>query len=61
MTIQQLNEQINLLTEQLRQEKPQAYKMLSENPVTIPNQEHPDLSEQMLKDYVATLKALLSK
>ena len=59
MKSQKINDQIAQLTERLRQEKPELYNMLSENPVTIPNQEHPDLSDEELTNYIATLEALL--
>lgn len=52
-------EQINKLTLQLETEYPELYAFLEEEPITIPNLEHPDISNKSLSDYLESLKALL--
>ena len=52
-------EEISRLTLKLETEYPELYAFLDEEPITIPNLEHPDISNKSLMDYLESLKGLL--
>jgi hypothetical protein len=54
-----LQKEIDGLTERLRKEKPELYKHLNETPVTIPNEADPDM-ETFLKQHAETLRQWLN-
>jgi len=55
----QLLTEINKITLLMEQKYPELYKYLDENPITIPNIEHPHLDTQTFSDYLESLKELL--
>lgn len=57
--IQQLAEQINSLTLRIKEEYPELYQFLDENPITIPTMDHPDMGTKVFSDYLESLKDLL--
>ncbi|AWV99200.1 hypothetical protein [Arcticibacterium luteifluviistationis] len=57
--IQTLTNEINKLTLKIEEEYPELYKYLDENPITMPNAEHPDMGNKVFAEYLASLKDLL--
>ena len=55
-----IQKEITDLTNQLRDKKPEVYKLLLENPQTIPNGDQMEMVEA-LKKYRDNLKELLTK
>ncbi|WP_053990685.1 hypothetical protein [Mangrovimonas sp. TPBH4] len=49
------------ITREIETDYPEVYKYLNENPMTIPNMEHPSVDETELKEYLASLETLLEK
>lgn len=60
-TVQELLTKISNITRDIETNYPDVYKYLNENPMTIPNMEHPSVSETELKEYLASLETLLEK
>ena len=60
-TTQELLQDISTLTRDIETKYPELYKHLDENPVTIPNMEHPNIDNKALQDYLNSLKALVKK
>ncbi|WMI68959.1 hypothetical protein [Mangrovimonas sp. YM274] len=60
-TVQELLTKISNITRDIETNYPDVYKYLNENPMTIPNMEHPSISETELKEYLASLETLLEK
>lgn len=57
---EELTEEINRLTLKIEQEYPELYLHLGENPITIPNLEHPHMDTTALTDYLDSLEQMLS-
>jgi hypothetical protein len=60
-TVKELLSDISSLLRNIETNYPEVYQYLDENPVTIPNMEHPKVSTEDLENYLATLKDLLAK
>ncbi|RSK41546.1 hypothetical protein [Mangrovimonas spongiae] len=60
-TTQDLLQDISTLTRDIETNYPELYKYLDENPITIPNMEHPNIDNKALEDYLSSLKALVKK
>ncbi|WP_338732293.1 hypothetical protein [Mangrovimonas cancribranchiae] len=60
-TTQDLLQEISTLTRDIESNYPELYKYLDENPITIPNMEHPNIDNKALEDYLSSLKALVKK
>ena len=45
----------------IKKEYPVSYKLLDEDPITIPNLEHPHVSTEDLEIYLEILKDLIAK
>jgi len=60
-TEKELNEKIISLTCKIRENRPELIKYLDEMPITIPNENDPEITLKILKDYIESLKNLLSK
>ncbi|MFP5081997.1 hypothetical protein [Pedobacter sp. JCM 36344] len=56
--LKQIFQEINDLTLKMEQECPDLYQFLNENPVTIPDSEHPQMNAEIFKDYLNSLKQL---
>lgn len=54
-----LFKEINKLTPKIALEYPDLYKFLDENPITMPNSEHPQMNTENFADYLDRLKHLL--
>ena len=57
---------INMLKEEgynttIEQDHPELYQYLDENPVTIPNIEHPNIDTRTMSDWLESLKELWKK
>lgn len=59
-TIQDYNSKIFSITELIRQKYPELLLFLNEMPVTIPNEETPDITANTLKKYYNSLEILLN-
>lgn len=55
-TKQDLLKQITQLTYNIETNYPELYTFLLEDPSTIPSVEHPDINQDVLQDYLETLK-----
>ncbi len=60
-TEKDLNEKIIELTNKIRQDKPELIKYIDEMPLTMPDENNPDINQKNLKDYIKSLKDLLNK
>lgn len=56
----QIIEQISELTTIIEVNYPELYVFLDENPLTISNSEHPQITSEILNDYLESLKQLLT-
>lgn len=60
-TAEELLKEISDITRDIETNYPDVYKYLDENPITIPNLEHPKINTNKLQDYLESLKDLLKK
>ncbi len=51
--------EITQLTSNIETNYPDLYRTLDEEPITIPNQQHPDINDKVLHDYLTGLKQIL--
>lgn len=56
---QQLYKEITSITESIKSHYPELYIFLDELPMTIPAHDNPEVNEEMLADYLNSLKQLL--
>lgn len=54
-----LNQKIVAITMLIEEKHPELSKYLLEMPITIPNQDHPNIDEEMLSEYYQSLCKLL--
>jgi hypothetical protein len=59
METRTLNQKILAITMLIEEKHPELSNYLLEMPVTIPNQDHPNIDENMLEDYYQSLCKLL--
>ena len=59
--VQELLTEIARITRDIETNHPEVYQYLDENPMTIPNMEHPKINASELQDYLNTLKELIKK
>lgn len=57
--LQQLLDEVTRLTSNISTNYPGLYKFLSENPITIPSDVHPQITKQVMADYLDSLQKLL--
>jgi hypothetical protein len=60
-TEKELNARILALTMQIQEKHPELSKFLEEMPVTIPDENNPEINTKILKDYYESLNNLLKK
>ncbi|HAH24475.1 MAG TPA: hypothetical protein DCL77_12110 [Prolixibacteraceae bacterium] len=60
-TEKELNAKIVSLTEKIRERRPELVKYIEEMPITIPNDNDPEITKKILKDYIESLKDLMNK
>jgi len=60
-TTQHLLQDISTFTLKIENNYPELYKFLDEEPITIPNVQHPHIDYNVLKDYLMGLKILVKK
>jgi hypothetical protein len=60
-TLMEYNEKILKVTDRIRDERPELVKYLEEMTVTIPDENHPEVSIKNLQEYYESLIALLDK
>jgi len=60
-TVKKLLTEISDLIVEIETYYPDLYQYLDENPITIPNMEHPKIEAQELNDYLESLRDLLKK
>jgi hypothetical protein len=58
-TLKDIQNQITKLTTNIETNYPELYKMLDENPITIPSKTHPEMNIKIMEDYLESLKQLL--
>lgn len=52
-------QEITQLTAYIATNYPELYRTLDENPMTLPNNEHPHINKHALQDYLESLKQLI--
>ena len=57
----ELNENILKITMTIRNEFPELMKFLNEMPVTIPNEQSPEINNKILQEYFESLESMLRK
>ena len=60
-TVEELLTKISDITRDIETNYPDVYKYLDEDPITIPNLEHPKIDSKELQDYLVSLTDLLTK
>ena len=60
-TVKILLTEISDATREIETHYPELYKYLDENPITMPNMEHPKIDAKELEHYLETLNDLLNK
>ena len=60
-TVNELNEKIMAVTMQIQETHPELSKFLDEMPVTIPNENKPQINSKVLQDYYESLKNILNE
>ena len=60
-TVNELNEKIMAVTMQIQEKHPELSKFLDEMPVTIPNENKPQINSKVLQDYYESLKNILNE
>lgn len=60
-TRQSIENQILTLTTSIEVNYPELYRLLDENPMTIPTIVHPDMTINILEDYLDSLKQILKQ
>jgi hypothetical protein len=60
-TVKELNGKILAITMKIKDNFPELSKYIEEMPVTIPDEQHPDITQTNLKAYYDSLSALLNK
>ncbi|TYA52193.1 hypothetical protein [Formosa maritima] len=60
-TVKELLQNISELIRDIETNYPELYQYLDENPVTIPNMQHPKVTTEELENYLETLNDLLDK
>ncbi|MDF2158047.1 hypothetical protein [Algoriphagus sp. CAU 1675] len=51
--------EITQLTTNIKYNYPELYRLLDENPITLPTEEHPKINAGLLENYLESLKQLL--
>lgn len=60
-TEKEINAKIMALTVQIQEKNPELSKFLDEMPVTIPDEEHPEINIKILQKYYESLNNILKK
>ncbi len=60
-TVKILLTEISQFIEEIETNYPEIYQYLDENPMTIPNMEHPKIGAEELENYLESLRDLLDK
>ncbi|MCC5920631.1 MAG: hypothetical protein LAT68_10095 [Cyclobacteriaceae bacterium] len=58
MTEKELLEKITKVTIEIKENKPDVYRNLQENPIAMPNDPNPDVNKKELEEYLKTLEGL---
>jgi len=61
ITVKELLSEISNLLLRIKKEYPALYRHLDEDPITIPNVEHPEISTVELQKYLSILNNLIDK
>ena len=56
---QKIVAEISELTKTIETNYPEIYNFLDENPMTIPSENHPNIDENVLQEYLESLKQFL--
>ena len=57
--LQNILKEITNLTLKIETEYPELYTFLSEDTLTIPSEEHPDIDKKIMQNYLETLNQML--
>ena len=60
-TQKELNDQIIAVTQEIREKNPELLKFMDEMPITIPNENNPEINNKTLKDYLESLQKILAE
>lgn len=60
-TEKEINAKILAITMQIQAKHPELSELLEEMPVTIPNENNPEINRKVLTDYYDSLKNILKK
>lgn len=60
-TENEINGKILKIIKQIQEEYPHLAVLIDEMPITIPNENHPDVNVKILKDYYDSLQIILNK
>ena len=60
-TEKELNEKIMAITTIIREKHPELAEQLNEMPVTIPNENNPQINVSVLKEYLESLNKILKE
>ncbi len=60
-TEKEINDKILAITMQIQTKHPELSELLGEMPVTIPNENNPEINRKVLTDYYDSLKNILKK
>jgi len=60
-TVKELLSEITEVLLHIKKDYPTLYRHLDENPITIPNVEHPKMSSEELQRYLSILNNLIDK
>ncbi|WCO02860.1 hypothetical protein [Psychroserpens ponticola] len=60
-TLQDIENQIITLTTSIEVNYPELYVMLDENPLTMPDKLHPNMTIEIMEDYLESLKQILKQ
>ena len=53
--------EITQLTNNIETNYPELYRFIDENPMTIPSSNHPQITKEIMEDYLGSLKQILKK
>jgi hypothetical protein len=58
-TIKNLITEITRLTSEIESKHPELYRFLDENPITLPSAAHPEITQDVLAEYLVSLRQQL--
>lgn len=53
--------EISAVTRDIEENYPELYKYIDENPMTLPDENHPEVDNEAFKEYLESLKTMLAE